>query len=251
MNLSKDSGEFLENLRLYLLSSGKNEKEIDEVIGELEDHLTEAEKNGKSVEDIIGKTPKEYMGQVANEMSIDFMGLLKFIPILVLGAFSYILLGDALRGELEYSFIELMGYPLIFLVTLLLITGLFKYATSNKISRIKEYVLFGIVGSAPTALFIALIYLDRYYDSPTIQFGDTGNYFAIALSIVVFVGISIWSKTWISIIFPIILLAPEFFINKTNLQDGTKVILTAVIIPACIVIYVLTAMKRSKLKKRD
>jgi hypothetical protein len=39
MKLSRESRDFLENLRLYLFSSGKNEKEMEEIIEELEDHL--------------------------------------------------------------------------------------------------------------------------------------------------------------------------------------------------------------------
>ena len=40
--LSKESRKFLGDLRVYLISSGKNEKETNEIIGELEDHLMEA-----------------------------------------------------------------------------------------------------------------------------------------------------------------------------------------------------------------
>ncbi|GED17497.1 HAAS domain-containing protein [Aneurinibacillus migulanus] len=246
MKISRDSREFLENLRIYLFSSGKNEKEIEEIIGELEDHLYEAERDGKNVGDIIGKMPKEYMEQIANEMSVDIKGLLKYIPIIVIGAFSYILMGDAIRGELEYSLIDMIGYPFISLFTLLLTSVLFKYVASNKISKIKEWIMFGIVGSTPLALFMTLIFLDRYYDTPTIQFGVIGNIIAIVFSILVFVGVAIWSKTWVSIILPIILFLPEFVISKTNLQESTKVILIGIIVTVCFVIYTLTVIKLEK-----
>ncbi|MMZ62361.1 hypothetical protein D1872_245670 [compost metagenome] len=88
MNLSKKSIDFLENLRVYLFSSGKNEKEIEGIIREVEDRLYEAEKNGENVDDIITKASKEYMAQLTNEMSSDFEGLLKYIPIMILGAMS-------------------------------------------------------------------------------------------------------------------------------------------------------------------
>ncbi|RXZ80290.1 hypothetical protein EBB07_19190 [Paenibacillaceae bacterium] len=250
MKISRESKQFLENLRLYLFSSGKNEKEIEEIIGELEDHLYEAEQNGKNVEDIIGKTPKAYMEQIANEMPIDIKGLLKYIPIVVTGAFSYILMRDAIRGEIGYSLIEMIGSLFIFLFSLLLASVLFKYVAGNKISKIKEWFMFGIVGSTPVALFIALIFLDQYYDTPTIQFGVIGNYIAIAFSILVFVGIAIWAKTWISIIFPIILFVPEFIINKSSLQESTKLILSGIIVPVCFGIYALTVLKLEKNKDK-
>ncbi|MCI3926824.1 hypothetical protein MO973_42300 [Paenibacillus sp. TRM 82003] len=249
MEISIESREFLNNLRLYLFSSGKNEKEIEEIIGELEDHLFEAEQKGKNVEEIIGKTPKEYMEQIANEMPIDVKGLLKYIPIIVLGAFSYIFMGDAIQGELEYSVVDMIGYPSILLFSLLLTAVLFKYVASNKISKIKEWLLFGIVGCTPMALFMALIFLNRYYHTPTIQFGVIGNMIAIAFSILVFVGIALWSKTWMSIILPIILFSPEFIINKSNLEVSAKEILSAIIVPVCFGAYALTILKSGKSSK--
>lgn len=89
MHISMESRDFLENLRVYLISSGKKEIEINEIIEELEDHLYEAEKNGKKIDDIIGKSPKEYMEQVANEISFDLKGVVKFIPIVIICFYSY------------------------------------------------------------------------------------------------------------------------------------------------------------------
>lgn len=251
MEISSESRDFLENLRLYLFSSGKNEKEIEEIISELEDHLNEAEQKGKNVEDIIGKTPKEYMEQIANEMPLDIKGLLKYIPIIVIGAFSYILMGDAIRGELEYSLIDLIGYPFIFLLFLLLTSMLFKYVASHRISIIKEWSLFGFVSFTPLALFVALIFLDRYYETPTIQFGVIGNISAIVFSILVFIGIAIWSKTWISIILPIILFLPEFIVINSSLEESTKLILRGMIVPVGFGAYALIVLKLEKSKDKS
>ncbi|WP_445488130.1 HAAS domain-containing protein [Niallia sp. 03133] len=246
MNISKESRGFLEDLRLYLFSSGKNEKETEEIIGELEDHLYEAEKNGKNIEDIIGKTPKEYMAQLAKEMSFDFKAVLKYIPIIVLGGFSYILMGDALHGGIKYSLLDIVGYLFIFLLTLFLTAVLFKYVASNEISKTKEWLIFGLVGITPTTLFVALMYLDRYYYTPVIQFGTVGNIIAIVFSILIFIGISIWSKTWISIILPIILFLPEILINKTSVQESTKLIVIGILFPVCMGIYFLIIRKKEK-----
>ena len=43
MELSDKSRKFIDDLRLYLFSSGKNDQEIKEITEELEDHLHEAE----------------------------------------------------------------------------------------------------------------------------------------------------------------------------------------------------------------
>ncbi|ERI10031.1 HAAS domain-containing protein [Aneurinibacillus aneurinilyticus] len=254
MNLSKKSIDFLENLRAYLFSSRKNEKEIEGIIREVEDRLYEAEKNGENVDDIIRKASKEYMAQLTNEMSSDFEGLIKFIPIMILGAMSYILMGDAIRGEIEYSLLDLIGYPFIFLFSLFLTVALFKYATSNKIPKIKEWLIVGILGITPMILSLLLFYLNSYYELSVIQVGVVGNVIAIVVSSLVFIGIAIWSKTWVTIILPIILFLPEILINMTNLQESTKLILNSIFIPLCVgsffVIYVLILWKMEKNKTR-
>lgn len=254
MNLSKKSIDFLENLRVYLFSSGKNEKEIEEIIREVEDRLYEAEKNGENVDDIITKASKEYMAQLTNEMSSDFEGLLKYIPIMILGAMSYILMGDAIRGEIEYSLLDLIGYPFIFLFSLFLTVALFKYAANNKIPKIKEWLIVGILGITPMILSLLLFYLNSYYELSVIQVGVVGNVIAIVVSSLVFIGIAIWSKTWVTAILPIFLFLPEILINMTNLQDSTKLILNSIFIPLCggssLFIYILIAWKMEKNKTR-
>jgi hypothetical protein len=85
----------------------------------------------------------------------------------------------------------MIGYPFIFLCSLLFTSVLFKYVASNKISKMKEWLIFGIVGSVPLALFIALMFLDGHYDTPTIQLGVMGTFIAVGFSVLVFVGIAI------------------------------------------------------------
>lgn len=249
MNVSNESREFLNNLRLYLVSSGKKDQEIEDIIEQLEDHLFEAERNAKSVEDIIGRTPKEYMEQIANEMSLDVKGLFQYVPVIIMGVFAYVLLGDAIRKELEYSLVDLIGYPVIILFSLMLTTSALKYSASNKITKIKERLMFMVVGLIPLVSFIALIYLNRYYDPPSIKLGVAGGYVAFVISILIFIGIAIWSRTWMTIIVPFVIFLPQFIINQTNLQESTKVILNAILVPISLAIYTFTVMRLQKRKR--
>ncbi|WP_110926267.1 HAAS domain-containing protein [Bacillus massiliglaciei] len=233
MNLSKESKNFLENLRLYLVSSGKKEQEIEEIIEELEDHLLEAEKNGKSTESISGKTPKEYMSQLADDMPLDLKGLMKYIPILFLGAFAYLLAGDALRGDMSYSLLKLAGFPLIFLFHLLFTAVSFKYMASHTLSKIQEWILFGIIGTVPIVLFIALLFADKAYETPAFHFGKTGTGTAAVLSILIFIGLAIWAKMWMPIVLPAVLYVPELIIDATPLQESVKLMVTALLVPLC------------------
>src|SRR5690625_2822689 len=111
--LSEKSKEFLENLNLYLFSSGKNTDEIEEITEELEIHLFEAEQNGKPIEKIIGKTPKEYMEMISDEMVIDYRTWFKYILLIIGGAFSITIIVDVLDGALSYSILEIIGHIVI------------------------------------------------------------------------------------------------------------------------------------------
>ena len=73
MKLSKEAETFVENLYLYLLTTGKKEKEIKEIVEELTDHLQEAEANGKNISEITGDSPKAYMESLAKEMQTDLI----------------------------------------------------------------------------------------------------------------------------------------------------------------------------------
>ena len=66
--VSKQAEQFLVELRMYLISKGKNDQEINEITEELEVHLMEAEAAGKDVSHIIGDSPKNYMKSIGESM---------------------------------------------------------------------------------------------------------------------------------------------------------------------------------------
>jgi len=67
MTLSTESTRFLEDLKVYLLASGKNELATNEIVNELEDHLIEAEADGKSVRAITGNSPADYIQSISQK----------------------------------------------------------------------------------------------------------------------------------------------------------------------------------------
>ena len=141
MQLSDKSKKFIDDLRLYLFSSGKNDQEIKEITEELEDHLYEAELNGKSIERIIGASPKEYMMSISTEMKTDYKAWAKYIPLIIIGAMSFSVIGDFLQGTLRYSLLKIIGtliYSIIFLVG---VFTAFRYMASNQVSKIKEFLI--------------------------------------------------------------------------------------------------------------
>ncbi|MFI8684829.1 DUF1129 family protein [Rossellomorea sp. NPDC077527] len=251
MQLSKKSEDFLGNLRIYLISSGKNEKEVDEIVGELEDHLVQAEKRGKSVEDVTGLTPNQYMGQISDEMPIDHKSIFKYIVMVLLGALSFILLGDALKGDLEYSLFVLIGYPLVMIGFLFCTAALLKYVSSHQISKRREWTFYYILGGVPTLIFIGLLLLSQVMEVPTLAFGGSWRIFALILAISVILGVSIWSKTWILFILAILLNVPEMVIQHSSFSEKTKLILTGIAIPLFVGGYFVFLFMREKKKEKQ
>ncbi|WP_201712837.1 HAAS domain-containing protein [Rossellomorea arthrocnemi] len=234
MQLSHKSEEFLGNLRIYLISSGKNENEVDEIVGELEDHLVEAEKHGKSVEEVTGLTPKQYMDQISAEMPMDYRNIFKYIVMVLLGALSFIVLKDALSRDLEYSLFVLIGYPIVIIGFLFCTATVFKYVSSHQVTKRKEWTLFLILGGGPVAMLTGLLFLSQTIVGPTIELEGIGRLFALVLAIVVIISVSYWSKTWIMIVLAVLLNVPEMLIQNSSLTEETKLIMSAISLPVLI-----------------
>lgn len=246
MKLSKKSQTFLEDLRLYLVASGKDEREIEDIVSELEDHLYEAEKDGKDVDHLIGKSPKEYMEQIAGEMSFDKKGWLKYIPVLILGVYAYILLGEAIRGGVQYSLLKIAGDFFIIIISLLLFSGVAKYIASHRLSKFKEGMLFALLGIMPISLFVGVIFLDHAIDSPEIIFNQTGNILTVVLCIGLFIGMALWSKTSVPIIIPAILYLPEGLLGLTDLRLETRLITQNILVFSGLIIFFFIIFKKER-----
>ncbi|WP_339148554.1 MULTISPECIES: hypothetical protein [unclassified Sutcliffiella] len=244
--LTKKSQTFIENLRIYLFSCGKKTREIDEITDELSVHLYEAEKENKSVEHIIGSSPKEYMEQISGEMSFDVRGWAKYVPIIILGAFAGIVLKDIVFGGFQYSLVELIGYPLVCIILLLAYMWTFRLISSHNFSKGKEFFFLYLASFISIALFTGLMFLPNYIESPIILLGYYGNLVVASLAISLLIGISIWSKTFVSIVLPIFYIVPEYLVSFTDLSEGNQLLASSILMFAGIGIYLLFSLKRTK-----
>ena len=246
LKLSNKSKSFLEDLRLYLFSSGKNSEEIEEIVEELEVHLSEAEKNGKSIDKIIGKSPKEYMEMVSQEMIIDYRTWIKYICLIVFGSFSFTIFPDLMEGNLSYSVMEIVGHIVIGAIFIASIFTGFKYiSTTNQSVKIQGLILLTIV-LLPIALFVGLIYLNRAFDTPIIHFGNTASLIIGVIAALFIIGISFWAKTWILIIIVILLTVPDYLLSLTSLKYEMQLIISPWITFGGIAIYLWASYKLEK-----
>lgn len=246
VNLSRNSQSFLENLRLYLISSGKEEKEVHSIVEELEDHLMEAEARGKTVDHIVGESPKEYMKQLSNEMNTNWRSLFKVMVIIVLGALSFSILTNAVKGELSYSLLEMIGTVAVSLVLIFSIGIVFKYMAAANLSKRKEYGLYYLMGMLPILLFVGLIYLNRLIETPIFTFGRYGTVITVIVTLGFLIGVSFWSKTWVVLIMLALLVLPDYVITFVELKPSTEIVLSSSITFGGIAIYLLVTYRMTK-----
>jgi hypothetical protein len=60
------------------------------------------------------------------------------------------------------------------------------------------------------------------------------------------IGISIWSKTLVSIVLPIFYIVPEYFFSFTDLSEGNQLLASSILMFAGIGLYLLFSLKRTK-----
>lgn len=246
MGLSVHSQEFLANLRLYLMSSGKNEEEIESIITELNDHLLQAEAEGKDVNDIIGQSPKEYMKQLSKEMPFDRKDILKYSLMVMMGAIAFIMLGDVIRGGIEASLLQLISYPVIILAFLVLIALTFRRIAASSGNKTLMWTLLGLVTIVPTVLILGLLLLDNVVETPTVTFDATWNMIAAVVAVLLIIGLSIWTKTWVMIIIASIVFVPDVILNGTGFQESTKIITSSMLIVLGMGVYLFFMWKKDK-----
>lgn len=236
MKLSPESRKFIEDLRLYLFSTGKSDNEIEDIVAELEDHLWEAEKRGKSIIDIIGNSPKEYMEQFANEMKFDIKQWTGYGAMMILGVFAFVLMGDVINQDTDYSWFELIGYPLLTVCFLLLLMKTMKFLSGVRKKSVGWIVLL-LISAIQIGGFVLLIWLDNRYGETVIHFNSTGNIVLFCLSALIFIGGSIWSKSLVLIVIPIFLYLPEYVLMFTPLKEDLQMVISHLISLLGILIY--------------
>ncbi|TSB45663.1 DUF1129 family protein [Alkalicoccobacillus porphyridii] len=240
--LSKESQTFLENLRLYLFSSGKQSDEIESIIDELTDHLHEAEKAGKPISKVVGHSPREYMESLSNEMKIDVKTWMKYIVVILFGAFSFQIMLDLVSGYMAYSLYKIVSDIAITLVWLILLSVVFKYIAANKLSKKKEIAILALVSAFPVLLYVIVLFTDPYITSPVIEIDTIGMITLGILTSFFIIAISLWAKTWILVIVMAFLILPEYLLSTTGLEESTQLMVGASITYGGILLYMLLSI---------
>ncbi len=246
MELSAESREFIENLRVYLFATGKSEKEIEEIVRELADHLYEAEKRGKSVQNVIGMSPKAYMEEIAREMRFDYKEWTKYGIMIILGFFAFILMNDISELRANYSWIQMIGYPLVGALIIFAMMKLFQFMAANRFPKMKEMMLLGSFSLFSIFLFVAVIILDKRYGEVVIEIQGFYAFLLFLIAAGIFVGLALWSKSWVMIIVPVLLFFPELVMRLFITDDPVSLMVVNFISLLSILVVFIYSLKSER-----
>lgn len=227
MVLSRESEEFIANLRMYLMTSGKNDHEINEIAEELRGHLEDAESRGKTVDSVTGGSPKTYLETLSSEMKTDYFGLVRLAPMFILLLIAYFITGSAIRGDLSFSLLKLIAYPAIALLSIGAYIYFFRKMSAANYSMKKELSIFIAIQIITTLSLAAVLFMDIFFFEPFYIPSRETMWIIAALGALVFIAGAIWSKTWITIILPLFLFGPDFILQFLQYSETTELIISA------------------------
>lgn len=221
MVLSKDSQEFIANLKLYLMTSGKKDSEIKEIAEELRGHLEDAESRGKNLDTVTGGSPEAYMKNISSEMTTDIYGLIKLMPMFILLLIAYFITGSAVRGDLSFSLLKLIAFPVIGVAGIGAYIAAFRKMATKNWSKKKEFTIFISIQLITVGLMSAVLFLDLFYYEPFYIPSREIMWMIAAIGVIIFIIGAIWSKTWITVIIPLFLIGPDFVMTFMNVDEMT------------------------------
>ncbi|WOV83069.1 hypothetical protein PGH26_08975 [Sporosarcina jeotgali] len=191
--LSRKSKKFLEDLRVYLITSKKSLDDVNDIVNDLEDHLYEAEQNGKTIEKIVGSSPKEYMEMVSGELTTDNKSWFKYICLIIFGSFTFMLFPDILTLDLSYSVLDIVSHIVISSMFLLFAFAYLKCTIIKKYMPVKRAILFLGLVILISAISFGIVYLNQNISSPIINFGTLGSIIIAVIMTVFLAGLVFWA----------------------------------------------------------
>ena len=246
--LSKQADQFMIELRMYLMSKGKNDKEINEVIDELSDHILQAEAEGKSIKDITGESPRAYMKSIGQEMGFDARQLISLIPFTSLLVMAYFCFAPAILGEFSLSKMGIWGAIVGTILSLVLYGFLFVRVLPKVFYSKWFYIIVGIAYLLLSGFFV-LVYLfdnDPFFVATPLQ-----NNLILIGCMAVFIIFSLYAKSWISIIIPLFMsLGPltARFIPKEMNEDPFYITLTVIFCILVTIVILYFVFRKGKKK---
>ncbi|MDW3035383.1 MULTISPECIES: DUF1129 domain-containing protein [Bacillus cereus group] len=221
MKISKEGEKFLIDTKVYLITKGMKEEDVDAFLADAELHLIEGEKKGKTVSDIFGDSPKEYAEELAKEMEKDKSGSIKTILGMIIGIGGYWLLTNILFESPNHEFtltnVQLIGYPIVLMITIVGIIFAFKISSFK--SKIKEFSIIYVAALLPILLLVLLLFMNKWYGTPVLQLTTMQSYILAGVILLVLLIGEAYILGWIGILAVIVPLLIMFVFKELGKQN--------------------------------
>ncbi|WP_002145950.1 DUF1129 domain-containing protein [Bacillus cereus] len=221
MQVSKEGEKFLIDTKVYLITKGIKEEDVDTFLLDAELHLIEGEKEGKTVSDIFGDSPKAYAEELAKEMEKDKSGSIKSILGMIIGIGGYWLLTNILFGSPNHEFIltnvQLIGYPIVLIITI--IGTIIAFRMSSFKSKLVEFGIIYIIVMVPILLLVLLMFMNKWYGTPVLQLTTMQSYILAGIVLLVLLIGEAYILGWIGILAVIVPLLIMFVFKELGKQN--------------------------------
>ncbi|PES63425.1 hypothetical protein CN507_21225 [Bacillus cereus] len=222
MKVSKEGEKFLIDTKVYLITKGIKEADVDAFLEDAELHLIEGEQEGKTVNDIFGDSPKEYAEELAKEMEKDKGGSIKSILGMIIGIGGYWLLTNILFGSPNHEFtltnVQLIGYPIVLMITI--VGTIFAFKMSSFKSKIKEFSIIYVAALLPILLLVLLMFMNEWYGTPVLQLTTMQSYILAGIVLLVLLIGEAYILGWIGILAVIVPLLIMFVFKDLGKQNS-------------------------------
>ncbi|WP_026590133.1 DUF1129 domain-containing protein [Bacillus sp. UNC437CL72CviS29] len=221
MHVSKEGEKFLIDMKVYLLTKGMKEEDINAFLEDAELHLIEGEKRGKRVRDIFGDSPKEYADELAKEMETDKGGSIRGILGMMIGVGGYWLLTNILFNNPNHQFaltnVQLIGYPIVLMITI--IGTIIAFRMSSFKSKLKEFGIIYAIVMIPIVLLVLLMFVNKWYGTPVLQLSTMQSYILAAIIFLLLIIGEVYALGWIGIFVLIVPLSIMFAFKELGKQN--------------------------------
>ncbi|WP_440602677.1 DUF1129 domain-containing protein [Bacillus sp. GB_SG_008] len=221
MNVSKEGKKFLIDMKVYLLTKGIKEDDINNFLEDAELHLIEGEKGGKTVTDIFGDSPKEYAEELAEEMEVDKRENIKSLVTSIVSIGGYWILNSILfsnpNHHLTISNVDLIGYPIILLLSIIITVVALKMSSFK--SKLIEFSIIYVMVMIPILLLVLIKFVDKWMGIPIIQLSGSQSFILAGIIFLVLIIIDFYLLRWIGVLTIILPISVMFIFEGLAKQN--------------------------------
>ena len=218
MTVSKEGEKFLIDTKVYLITKGIKEEDVDAFIEDAELHLIEGEKEGKTVriylvihQKSMRKSWQKRWRRIKGEYKEHFRNDNWDRWILVTN-----ILFESPNHEFVLTNVQLIGYPIVLMITVAGIIFAFKMSSFK--SKIKEFSII-YVALLPILLLVLLMFMNKWYGTPVLQLTTMQSYILAGTILIVLLVAEAYILGWIGILAVIVPLLIMFVFKELEQQN--------------------------------